>query len=338
MRSRIHVLMAAVAAAALALLPTRGQAETGEIRIAQLYGLLYLPAYVAYEERLIEKHAERLGLPAPKVSPLKLSSGPTANDALIAGNVDIAMGGITVLLTLWDKTQGRQNVRGIIPTGDSPIYLLTSDPHIQSLKDFGPNDRIAVSAVKVTMQALFLNMAAAREFGWEERFRLEPLTVSMSHPESIAALRSGKLEVKSYAAILPFNLEVLAAGNARQLLSSYDVLGGSHSTSVIWAAEKWVTENPKTYQAVLAAFEEAMERINADRGMAARAFIKWENSKLSEAEVVKILSRSEDIAFTPSPNRTLAIAETMHKLGLLKNQPRSWKDYFHAGLHAKNGS
>ena len=31
------------------------------------------------------------------------------------------------------------------------------------------------------------------------------------------------------------------------------------------------------------------------------------------------------------------IAETMHKVGLLKTKPAAWTDYFHAGLHGKEG-
>jgi NitT/TauT family transport system substrate-binding protein len=106
------------------------------VRFAQLYSLTYLPAYIVYEEKLIEKHATRLGIPAPKVTTNKLSSGPAANDALISGNVDFAMGGITVLLTLWDKTQGTMNVRGIATMVDSPIFLMTVDPAHQVAEGF----------------------------------------------------------------------------------------------------------------------------------------------------------------------------------------------------------
>ncbi len=322
----------------LSSLSTPAIAETNEVRFAQLYSLTYLPAYIVYEEKLIEKHAARLGIGSPKVTTNKLSSGPAANDALISGNVDIAMGGITVLLTLWDKTQGTMNVRGIATMCDSPIFLMTVDPRIQSLKDFGEGDRIAVSAVKVTMQALFLNLAAAREWGWDARFKLDPLTISMSHPMSIQALRTGKLEVKSYAAIVPYNYEVLAGGNARQLMTSYEVLGGAHTLNAIWATETWVKENPKTYQATLAAFEEANERIATDREAAARTYAKWEASTLPIADVARIIGTPGDITFTVTPNRTLMIAETMHKVGLLKTKPAAWTDYFHAGLHGKNGS
>jgi NitT/TauT family transport system substrate-binding protein len=337
--SRALVTIAAVCGLlVLSMLPTPTLAETKEVRFAQLYSLTYLPAYIVYEEKLIEKHAARLGIPPPMVTISKLSSGPAANDALISGSVDIAMGGITVLLTLWDKTQGSMNVRGIATMVDSPIFLMTVDPRIKSLTDYGEGDRIAVSAVKVTMQALFLNLAAARQWGWEARFKLDPLTVSMSHPMSIQALHSAKLEVKNYAAIVPFNYEVLKASNARQLMTSYEVLGGAHSLSAIWATESWVKANPKTYQATLAAFEDATERIATDLEAAARTYVKWEGSTLPTADLARIIGTPSEITFTVTPNRTLMIAETMHKIGLLKTKPAAWTDYFHAGLHGKNGS
>jgi NitT/TauT family transport system substrate-binding protein len=144
--------------------------------------------------------------------------------------------------------------------------------------------------------------------------------------------------VKSYAAIVPYNYEVVAAGNARQLMTSYEVLGGAHTLNAIWASETWVKENPKTYQAVLAAFEEATQRIATDLEAAARTYAKWEASSLPAADVARFIGTPGDIAFTVTPNRTLMIAETMHKVGLLKTKPAAWTDYFHAGLHGKKGS
>jgi NitT/TauT family transport system substrate-binding protein len=332
-------ILASALALALQLSFARpADAETSEVRFAQLYGLTYLPAYVVYEQKLIEKHAARLGIPPPKISTNKLSSGPAATDALLSGNVDIAMGGFTVLMTLWDKTRGTSNVRGIVALCESPIYLMTVDPHIKSLKDFSESDRIAVSAVKVTMQALFLNMAAVREWGWDARFRLDPLAVAMPHPVAVAALRSGQLEIKNYAATLPYNYEVLAGKNARQLMTSYDVLGGPHTVAAIWASETWTKANPKTYEATVAAFEEAMELIKADPEKAARTYAKWESSTLPIPNIVRMISNPADITFAAAPSRTLVVAETMQKLGLIKTKPTAWTEYFHAGLHGKNGS
>ena len=134
------------------------------------------------------------------------------------------------------------------------------------------------------------------------------------------------MEVKSYAAIVPYNYEVLAASNARQLMTSYEVLGGAHTLNAVWATETWVKENPKTYQAVMAAFEEATELITKDREIAARTYAKWEASTLPTADVARIIGTPSDITFSVVPNRTLMIAETMHKVGLLKTKPAAWSE------------
>ena len=72
-RFRVLATTAAFALLSLSNLPTPAMAETNEVRFAQLYSLTYLPAYIVYEEKLIEKHATRLGIPAPKVTTNKLS-------------------------------------------------------------------------------------------------------------------------------------------------------------------------------------------------------------------------------------------------------------------------
>src|SRR4029077_10022867 len=111
-----------------------------------------------------EKHAAALGIPNAKVSWFKFN-GPTAvNEALISGNVDIGSGGVPGLLVLWSRTKGTpQEVRGISALSSQPFLLNTKDPNIKSIKDFKDSDRIALPAVKSSVQALTLQMAAAKE-------------------------------------------------------------------------------------------------------------------------------------------------------------------------------
>ena len=105
-------------------------------------------------------------------------------------------------------------------------------------------DRIAVSGVKVTLQALVLQMAAAKQFGWDQRFRLDPFTVSLPQPEAVVALLSGRHEVKSHVATVPYNFQELADPRARLLLNSFDVTGGSHSAVVMFGSARWKNQNP----------------------------------------------------------------------------------------------
>ena len=93
----------------------------------QTYGLAFLPLHVAIENKLIEKHAAAAGIADVKLTISNLGSGAAINDAIISGSVDVAMAGLTVLINLWDKTVGRNAVKGMMAISDTPIYFNTTD-------------------------------------------------------------------------------------------------------------------------------------------------------------------------------------------------------------------
>src|SRR3954452_13460111 len=101
----------------------------GQIRIAEQFGIVYLMLNVAQEQKLIEKHAKAAGIDA-KVEWVKLSGGSAVNDALLSGNIEIAGAGVGPLLTLWDRTHGKQNVRGVASLGNFPYYLVSNNPAV----------------------------------------------------------------------------------------------------------------------------------------------------------------------------------------------------------------
>jgi NitT/TauT family transport system substrate-binding protein len=131
------------------ILSTQAHAEANEVRIVMPYGLGYLPTYVAVDNGLIQKHAKAAGLGDVKVTLQHMASGPASSDLLLAGDADLAMGGYGPAFVLWDKARGAQKVRVVTPLSSSPIWVLSNDPRIKTIKDFGPTDRIAVSAVKL---------------------------------------------------------------------------------------------------------------------------------------------------------------------------------------------
>ena len=170
------------------------------------YGLVYLPTYVVVDRQLIQKHAAAAGLGDIKVTLRNMASGPVTSDMILADDADIGMGGWGPAFIMWDKTQGAQKVRAIMPLSSSAIVMLSIDPRIKSLRDFRDGDKIGISAIKVTDQAVTLQMAAAKEWGWDQRFRLDPLTISVSNPDGMAALLSGQTEVKNHFTIVPFTV------------------------------------------------------------------------------------------------------------------------------------
>src|SRR6185369_7650493 len=100
---------------ALALLFTGGAVsaqQKSEISITRQPGILYLPTHVIEKQKLIEKHAARLGIANPTTKWLIFSGGGAQTDALLSANVDVVNTGTGNLLLLWDRTRG--GVKGIV--------------------------------------------------------------------------------------------------------------------------------------------------------------------------------------------------------------------------------
>src|SRR5471032_1380628 len=154
---------AAIAAAvSLSLAATSGTARAeGHIRIAEQFGVVYLLLNIAQDQQLIEKQGKKAGLDI-KVDWTQLSGGSAVNDALLSGAIDIAGAGVGPLLTIWDRTHGKQNVKAVASLGNFPYYLLSNNPNVKTIADFTEKDRIAVPAVGVSVQSRFLQYAAAK--------------------------------------------------------------------------------------------------------------------------------------------------------------------------------
>jgi NitT/TauT family transport system substrate-binding protein len=248
------------------------------------------------------------------------------------------MGGFGPALTLWDKTKGANKVRGMLPLCSSPLFVVSTDPRIHSIKDFTDRDRIAVSAIKVTDQAITLQMAAAKEWGWDQRFRLDPPTVAMSNPDGQAALMGGLSEVRNHATIIPFSIAELESGKAHLVMTSDDVMAPGASSVVVYASAQFHDPNPKLYAATAQAFEDAIVWINANPHEAAEIYLVREPRKEGLAWVEKILRDPTRVTYSATPRGMQAHADFMHKVGTLKNQAASWKDLFWENMAAKDGS
>jgi NitT/TauT family transport system substrate-binding protein len=330
---RRNVRRSLIAAALLAgMTATAIHAEVKEIRIAEQFGIAYLPLHMMREKGLIEKHAKEAGLGDIKVSWARFGGGAPMNDALLSGNLDFATGGVGPLLTIWSKTKGNLDVKGVATLCRMPLYLTTNNPNVKSLKDFTDKDRIALPSVKVSLQARTLQMAAEQAFGPGKHDVLDRLTVSMKHPDGTAAMLSGSSGITAHFSGPPFQQQQLRDPRIRKVLSSFDVLGGPTTFVSFWARSSFREDNPKTYKAFVAALREAMAMINADKKAATRVFIKQTKSKLDPAFVEKIVMDPENV-YTMAPRNTMKYAVFMHKVGAIKHLPASWKDYFFPEIH-----
>ena len=319
-----------------ALLPLCARAEMSEIKVAQQYGIGYLPLMIMEEQKLIEKYAKINGADV-RVEWPKFAGGNVMNDALLSNSLQFASGGVGPFVTLWAKTRGNLDVKAVGAINSMPLYLNTRNPAVKSIKDFTDKDKIALPAVKVSIQAVTLQMAAERAFGEGQQNKLDQLTVTMSHPDAQLALLSGQSEITAHFGSPPFQYQQLKRPGIHQVLSSTDVLGGPTTFNVVWTTSKFRNENPKLYAAFVSALEEATAYINKDKTAAAEAYLRISKDKDSVADILAMLN-DPAIVFTMAPQNIMAYANFMAKIGMIKAKPESWKDMFFPNVHGLAGS
>jgi NitT/TauT family transport system substrate-binding protein len=328
---------AAVCLVAALGVPSAAFAEVTEVQIARGFAIPHLPIMIMEHDKLLEKHALAAGLGEVKVIYSQIGGGSVMNDALISGALSFGVGGPPPMLTLWDKTRSGIQVKGVCAEATMPLLLNTRNPNLKTVKDLSEKDKIAVGAVKVSIQARLLQMAAATAFGEAEFTRFDPLTIGMNSPDASAALRSGAGEVDTNFSLPPFQYAELKVPGIHTLASSNDIMGGPHTFTMVYTTGKFHDANPKTYQAFLAAIKEAIATINRDKSGVARKYIEMTHSKESVADIVAILD-DPLVHFTMTPTGTIKFADFMYRIGALKNKPNSWQDYFFEEIHNLPGS
>jgi NitT/TauT family transport system substrate-binding protein len=333
-RRQAGALMGGLALACAALGPA---AAEGQLRIAKQFGVVYLLLNVAEDQKLIEKHGREAGLDI-KVEYLQLSGGSAVNDALLSGNIEVASAGVGPLFTLWDRTRGRQNVRGVASLGNFPYYLVSNRPEVTSIADLTDKDRIAVPAVGVSVQARILQWASAKLWGDSEFARLDRISVAVPHPEATAAIVKGGTEITAHFGNPPFQDQELAENpNARVVLRSYDVQGGPASSTVLYAAERFYKDSPKTYAAFVDALDEAARFITQNPEQAADIYLRATASRLDRELLLKVI-RNPEVTFKIEPQNTLGLGQFMHRVGAIRNAPKALEDYFFVNPRVAAGS
>ena len=330
---RVPLLAAALA---FAVSSTAANADPRVVRIATQYGISYLPLTIMAEKKLLESEGKKLGLEL-STEWIRFTGGPPMNEALISGNLDFASGGVGPMVTIWARTQSNLKVKGICAINSMPLYLNTINPDVKTIKDFTEKDRIALPAVRVSMQAVILQMAAEKTFGQGQEHKLDAWTVSLSHPDGLAQMMSGKSEITGHFTSAPFMYQELADKRVHRVLNSYDVFGGAHTFNVVWASSKLYEGEPKVVQAFLSAMRIAMKDIHDDPAGMAALWVKADKSKLTPAEAEKII-RDPENKWTMAPEKVMVVADYMGRVKMIPVTPKSWKDMFVDAVHDLPGS
>jgi NitT/TauT family transport system substrate-binding protein len=302
------------------------RAEVSEITVAQQYGVSFIPLMVMEKEGLVEKHAAKAGLTGFKVIWAKVAGPSVMNDGLIANAIHFAAQGAPSLITLWDKTHGQ--IKGVAAMTTYPLYLVTRDPNVKGLVDFSDKDKIAVPSVKISTQAIMLQMASAKAFGQKDYAKLDPLTISLSHPDATLAFIGNTAGVNAHFSTSPFFEQEIKVPGAHLITTSYEILGGPATALVLTASAKFRDANPKAYKAFFDALSEAIDTVNKDKRAAAKLYLDVAKDTKNSVEDILAMISDKDYAFTLMPQKVFATAQFMATIGSIKQAPASIDDLF----------
>jgi NitT/TauT family transport system substrate-binding protein len=309
-------------------------AESNDFHVARQPGLVYIQAIIMEEKKLIEKHAAALGLKDIKMRWSIITSGGVMTEAVISNSIDLAITGVSNMLLAWGKTG---NIKMLTGVAGVPFKLLTRNAKVKSIKDFGPDDRIAVPTIRASMQAMMMGIALEQAYGIGQHGRLDSNQVQLGHPDAMNALLNPQHEVNSHFSIPPFQDIALKSPLVHHVLTSTDILGGPASITNAWGQQRFVEANPIKIKAFIAALDEASDMVMNDTKTAAEIYLAVTKEKITVDELVAVMKQPGAI-FSTTPQRSMLWAEYMHRIGLIKTKPGSWKDYSFPNIHDRNGS
>ena len=278
-------------------------------------------------------------MPALKASYTLLSGGAAFNDALLSGSLDVIGTGVGPFAILWDKTKGAIGVRALAAMGDIPLVLVTNEARITNLKDMREGDKIAVPAVRSSMQATLLQMAAAKELGDANYKDFDRYTVTMSHADAATSLIAGSGIVDVHFSVAPYSTRELEKAGVHRITSAADIVGGPMSFNLVSATERFSTNNPIVCRAVFEALNEAMSFIKKpSRGKrldtsskATRAPQRTSRWSRTSWRILNPITRPRRMA----SGRT---SRSCNAPGSSKNKPSAWTDMFFPIAHDLPGN
>jgi NitT/TauT family transport system substrate-binding protein len=319
-------LAAILALGAIALMPLSVRAEVSELKVPLgAGGFGFLPLHMMKKYELIEKEAAKAGLKLT-VNWANVGGPSVMNDALLSGSADFISAGPPAFLILWDRTKGKGDVKGVAAMSTIPMYLNTRADHLKKLEDLKDDDKIAVTAVKVSIPSIIMQMYAKKTGA--DAYKFDKYTVSMQHPDAVVAIVSGNKQITAHYASAPFHQRELKEPGARTIQNTNDVMGGPQTFTMISTTTKFHNENPKAYAAFVAALKQSFAMIKNDKKAAAQVLLESMGGKGWDVDELAKMLDDKDTNYTIKPEGVMKYATFMHEIGSLKNQAASLDDLF----------
>ena len=307
------------------------------VSFVQQRGLLYAPVDMMVTGGVLQQEATKLGLGKVEATARTLSGPAAITDALLSGSAHYGAAALPSLLTLWDKTHGTPNeVRAVGTMSNGAMVLYTINPNVKTIADFTEKDRIAVPSVRISFNAMMLEMAAEKL--WNDPHRLDHLTVGLGHADAVAALSAGygSATVTAHIAVQPFTERGLRLPGAHVVADSREVFGGPLTQVTLLATKPTRDKNPTLFKAVGNALETSIRMCSADKRATATLWKKAQNASESVDELLALLD-DPGFEFTSQPHRIAYFAAFLKRIGSMKADVGDWKQLFWETAYSQQG-
>lgn len=243
-----------------------------------------------------------------------VNSGSAVRNAIIAHQGDLGTLGVPPFLVGWDKGVGW---KVLLATSRRDAWLVAVNPKFKSLKDFGPNDKIAVVAPD-SQQAIILRKAAQEQLG--NAHALDMNLVSLSSSVGEQALLSGKIAAQLSGP--PYQNQEVAAGGHIVLHS--DGVFGPVGAGVIVLPQSFYNQYPAFSKQIYQDFLNVTAWVEGHQRQAAQ-YLASDKASAGGGTVAQFASllADPDLIYNKTPSGLIAYATFMQSIGLINKVPSS---------------
>ncbi len=280
--------------------------EIQTITIAEQFGLAYAPVQIMRLQQLIEQEN-----PNVVVNWVQLENTAAIREAIVAGRVDVGFGGIPPFLIGWDSGMEWKIATGL---SSAPIGLVTKRKGIQTLVDFGKQDKIILPQPG-SIQHILLSMALERDYG--DSHLLDNNLITMSHPNGMSAMLSDDTAAAHFTSP-PYLFMELDQPGFSLLLTGEEAMGGEFTFIVGSATHDLHDNRPEAYTAFIMAVEKAVTYISENPRKTAELLAPEYNL---DPDTLFTYLTYPGMNFTTSINGVMSFADFMKKNGYLNQLP-----------------
>jgi ABC-type nitrate/sulfonate/bicarbonate transport system substrate-binding protein len=289
------------------------------VRVAQQYGLWCAVNTIVVQNKLIEKYA-----PECSVVESRFASGADVRSALIAGRLEVGISGFAPFIKGWSKGA---------PTKTADVMtaykheLITYHTDIKDIHEFVKLAK-SKAGFKIGAPAPGSSNHIALQWylknnGYDAK-TLDTFIVKMKHPISYQSLVTKQID--AHLTSPPFAVLEKEKG-MKSLAALWPNPGGWMPNAQVVVNTKWASSNPKIYQAVVKAYNEAAAWATQNPREAAEILAPTLKMSVEDTMTQLKTEARYDVSEYNIEEQLLRYSAFMHEVGLIKRMPKKLSDF-----------